>query len=133
MTDLDFNLTGNWKGILYYPRWLPPLQFEAELRDHNGALAGETREIGDMGPGTGQQLIALLEGTRAGSRITFIKRYDHLGRSEYAVFYDGSLNHDGSEISGVWSIPDSWSGTFLMMRGKPDGVEEERKVAEPVS
>lgn len=132
MMSSELNVSGVWKGILYYPRLLPPLPFDAELREYSGKISGETIEIGDMGPGTGRQLIALLEGMRINSHVCFSKRYDHLGRSDYVVNYDGWLNEDASELAGVWSIPDSWSGSFLMMRGRPNGVSEQRNVAEPV-
>ena len=121
-----------WKGVFHYPYWLPPNQFDAEIRDHNGALTGETFETSDAGLSKGSRLVALLVGSRNGSRISFTKQYDELSEERGSVSYEGWLNHDGNEISGTWSIVGAWAGTFLMIRGPSTRNSEERRVAEPV-
>ena len=128
----DLNLSGNWKGIFTYPHTLPPNQFDAELRDHAGMLTGETFEVGGSGAGRGQPLHAMIEGRRQGSDVDFIKHYDVFRRAGTPVHYSGSVSADGSEISGVWDIPGSWSGTFLMIRARPKAAAAERKTAETV-
>lgn len=132
MAKNDLNLTGMWKGIFNYPRSLPPNQFDAELREHRGVLTGETSEIGDVAPSKGQVLHAMIEGHRHGFGIEFIKRYDAIRRVTTPVHYSGTLSADGAEISGTWSIPGRWSGTFLMVRAKPEAALAERKAVETV-
>ena len=52
-----------------------------------------------------------------------MKLYDE-NRGDYdAVAYEGAVDAEGLEITGRWSIPGDWSGTFIMVR--ESGVEEE--------
>ena len=128
----DPDLSGTWKGVFSYPHSLPPNPFDAELRDHAGMLTGETCEVGGSGRSKGQPLHAMIEGHRHGFAISLVKRYDALRRANTPVYYSGTVNADGTEISGVWDIPGSWSGTFLMIRAKPKTAAVERKIAEEV-
>ena len=126
------DLTGAWEGIFSYPRSLPPNAFGCVLRDRSGALAGEVQERGDSEQERSVTLIAMIEGRRNGRAVSFTKRYDDLARARYAVDYEGQLSEDGDEITGRWSIPGIWSGTFIMMRSARRGIEAERRVAETV-
>jgi hypothetical protein len=132
MAAEELNLQGLWNGIFTYPRSLPPNQFDAELRDHGGVLTGETFEHGNNGRSKGQPLHAMIEGQRHGFDVSFVKRYDEFRRATTPVFYSGSVSADGSEISGTWDIPGQWSGTFLMIRAKPNAAAVEQKAAEVV-
>ena len=116
------DLSGGWSGIYNYPRTLRPTAFTATLRDSGGLLAGETTEPGQERHDRGITLHALLDGSREGNAISFIKTYDDPARAHYAVFYTGTVNAEGTEISGRWDIPGVWSGTFIMVR--PVGEEE---------
>jgi hypothetical protein len=131
MTE-KLNLTGRWTGIFSYPRTLPPNQFEAELRDHLGALTGETFELGNNPRNKGQPLRAMIEGHRHGHEVSFIKHYDAFRRAATPVHYSGRVSGDGSEISGTWDIPGHWSGSFLMIRARPAAEAAERRIAETV-
>jgi len=128
MAEDTLNLTGFWKGVFSYPHSLPPNQFDAELREHAGLITGETSEHGR----TGQTLHGMIEGQRHGFEVGFSKLYDAMRRATTPVHYSGILSGDGTEISGTWTIPGSWSGTFLMVRAKPKAIAVERKVAETV-
>lgn len=132
MATDKLNLTGAWSGIFSYPRTLPPNQFEAELRDHLGALTGETFELGNNRRNKGQPLHAMIEGHRHGRDVSFIKHYDAFNRSATPVYYVGQVSGDGHEISGTWDIPGHWSGSFLMIRARPTAEQAERRIAEKV-
>ena len=132
MAGDPFDLSGAWKGIFHYPRVLPPEQFDAQIQDFGGALTGEISERPKSGRLAGEILHSVLTGNRQGTAVNFTKYYDHLRRAHYLVHYDGQLRADGEEISGDWSIPGIWSGTFLMIRNQPQKVSESRKSAETV-
>ena len=127
------DLSGRWSGIFSYPRLLPPTPFDADLRDHLGALLGETFEYGAGRRTKGRPMHGMIEGQRSGDVVSFVKTYDDLGRLHTPVYYSGRLNADGTEISGTWEIPGHWSGNFLMMRAKADSVVMERELAQPVT
>lgn len=109
------DLSGAWAGIFSYPDLLPPTRFEAMLRDHDGAITGETAEPDHECPG--QMLYAVLEGKRQGHLVRFTKTYDDLRHAADVVHYQGAIQADGDEIEGRWEIPGIWSGSFLMIRG----------------
>ncbi|MGV4858653.1 hypothetical protein ACSW3B_19050, partial [Acetobacter senegalensis] len=59
-----------------------------------------------------------------GSLVMFVKLYEG-GNRQHSVQYEGTVNEDGTEISGTWSIPGNWSGQFLMIReGQAEQTEE---------
>ena len=120
------DLSGRWDGIYNYPRELPPTGFVAVLADHAGTLTGEIEEISRDVRTQGIALAAMIEGERIGSSVRFTKRYDDLRRAHYAIRYDGTLTAEGDEITGEWTIPGVWSGSFIMVRtaGRAAAVEE---------
>lgn len=128
----DFDLSGRWTGIFNYPTDFPPNGFEADLREVGGSISGTVSEQDDDPSGAGGTLHSIVEGRRDGSAVTFAKMYDDIDRMPDAVFYSGSIQPDGNEISGRWEIPGEWSGTFLMIRhsGAAEAVEQ---VAEEVA
>ena len=78
---------------------------------------------------------ATLSGRHAASTATFVKTYDGTGGWEHSVSYEGTINEDGSEITGQWHVQDEWgvwTGPILMMRAnnKEDAVV--RKALQPV-
>lgn len=125
------DLTGRWDGIFNYPRTLPPNGFFAALVEQAGALTGEIEEPGDEAE-TGSPLSAMVEGERIGSQVRFTKRYDALARAHYAVRYDGTLSAEGDEITGEWTIPGVWSGTFIMVRAARQDEAVEQTASEEV-
>lgn len=132
MSSDPLDCSGAWDGVFNYARGMPPNGFRAELVDHAGAISGETYERSDSPHDRGQTVVALLDGRRDGSAVTFTKRYDDLDRAHYQVMYVGRLSPDGDEITGEWDIPGVWSGTFLMVRHDRRGVAEQRERAEVV-
>lgn len=113
------DLSGEWRGIFNYPDAAgPPTEFTATLHDAGGRLSGETVEPSLHG-GT---LAARLDGARAGVSIAFNKLYEESREGDYdTVAYEGEVDAEGLEITGRWTIPGVWSGTFIMVRDK--GVE----------
>ena len=71
-------------------------------------------------------------GDRAGRQVRFVKTYDELHRAESPVHYEGQVSEDGDEITGRWTISDSWSGGFMMVRASGRAETVERVVAETV-
>lgn len=106
------DLTGCWQGIFNYPRGNPPTGFAAVLQESDGLLSGETIEPGLAGG----EVAARLDGRRQGHAVTFAKLYDADDGDYDTVAYEGTVAADGLEITGRWTIPGVWSGTFIMVR-----------------
>lgn len=124
------DLSGSWSGIYNYPHSQPSNGFEVELRDAGGVLTGECAERSE-----GDSSIiahAIIEGSRQGDAVTFTKSYDTLASAARPVQYAGALRDDGDEISGRWTIPGDWSGSFIMTRRPSPSVAAERRAGETV-
>jgi len=126
----EHDLSGVWSGIYSYPRLYPPNMFEAEIRDTGGLITGLISQPGEFFEPPGTVRHAVIEGSREGSTLAFIKIYDDLARP--TPHYHGIVQPGGDEIEGEWTIPGDWSGTFLMIRGARTGEAIERKVSEKV-
>ncbi|WP_375427591.1 hypothetical protein [uncultured Sphingomonas sp.] len=114
------DLTGDWRGIFNYPAAQPPTEFTAMLHDAGGTLSGHTVEPSLRG----DTVTARIDGRRAGAAVTFVKLYDDEENEDYdIVAYEGALDAEGAEITGRWTIPGVWAGTFIMVRTR--GVEAE--------
>jgi hypothetical protein len=113
------DLSGGWRGIFNYPAGAPPTEFLATLIDSGGALTGQTVEPGLRGG----EVTARLDGRRNGDAVSFVKLYERDDDQYDDVTYAGTIGADGDEITGRWSIPGDWSGTFIMVR--ETGVEAE--------
>ena len=126
----EYDLTGEWSGIYNYPARYPPNAFEASIRDSGGIITGVIRQPGEFfeAPGTLQH--AVIEGTREGSLVRWVKIYDDLSRA--TPHYEGTIQPGGDEIEGRWHIPGDWSGTFLMMRRSREEAAEERVADEEI-
>ena len=131
----DLDVSGRWTGVFNYPGPFPPVAFEAELRELGGSITGTVVEPDDNPYGTGGTLEALVDGSRHGSAVTFTKMYNDAERMPEPVFYSGTIQPDGNEISGRWEIAGHWSGTFLMVRnpGAAEAAEAEAAEEVPVS
>jgi hypothetical protein len=70
----------------------------------------------------------VIEGTREGDRVRWVKIYDDLTRA--TPHYLGTVLPGGDEIEGEWHIPGNWSGRFMMMRFRKEEAAEEREVEE---
>lgn len=130
MSDSDLDLSGRWSGIYNYPAHYPPNSFEATIRDSGGVITGEISQPGEFFEPPGTCQYAVIEGSREGSTLRFVKIYDDLSRP--TPHYHGVVKPGGDEIEGEWTIPGDWSGTFLMIRGSGTGASVARRVSEKV-
>ena len=126
----EYDLTGEWSGIYNYPAHYPPNSFEASIRDSGGVITGVIRQPGEFFEPAGIMQHAVIEGSRDGSTVRFVKMYDDLSRP--TPHYQGVIQPGGDEIEGEWTIPGDWSGTFLMVRGGKAEEAEERGVGEEI-
>ena len=126
----EHDLTGEWSGIYNYPALYPPNNFEASIRDSGGIITGVIRQPGELFEQSGIHQHAVIDGSREGNLVRWIKVYDDLDRP--TPHYQGRVHADGNEIDGTWHIPGNWSGTFLMIRRRKEQASETRKVGEEV-
>jgi hypothetical protein len=127
MTDRRHDLSGTWQGRYSYFGPREPVGFVAVVIDVVGSLGGTIHERCSEGEATGDHLYATLSGRHTGSAVTFVKTYDGTGGWKHSVDYEGTINEDGTEITGHWQVRDEWgvwTGPFLMIRanGKEDAV-----------
>lgn len=96
--------------------------FIALLDEAGGVFSGSISEA----DGRGGLRRAIVAGRRSGSGIHFVKQYQ--GRWNHAVFYEGSVDDQGTEASGSWKVDDVHGG-FAMQREKfsAEALEEERE------
>ena len=132
MSGGEADLSGQWSGFYNYPDGGPPNAFEAELRESAGVLTGTTTELADTGEHFGQTLHAVIDGRRDGSDVQFLKMYDGLSEDHDVVRYEGTLDSEGNEIEGRWTVPGIWSGTFLMVRNSGAREEAREKIGEEI-
>lgn len=130
--DLAKSLTGVWNGMYSYPALFEPVSYVATLIDGGAFLSGTTHEACEVAPGDHQTLHAMISGARAGQTVTFTKEYDGSGGWKHAVFYEGSLSADGTEIEGRWHVPGAMTGKFLMIRNVAKARALTREVFEKV-
>lgn len=105
MTDLS----GVWLGT-YWQRDTPT-RFEATLVQGGNSLSGSILDSGYLGE-------AQVQGTVAGRRVQFVKRY--LAQSQPSIDYVGTVAADGDRISGQWSIAGFDSGPWEAHRGEDE-------------
>lgn len=128
----DLDLSGRWTGMFNYPGPFPPVAFEAELREQEGSISGTISEPDESPRGTAGTLHSIVDGSREGSAVSFTKIYENEERMPEPVFYGGTVQPDGNEISGRWEIAGHWSGTFLMVRSPGAAEPAEEEVGEEV-
>ncbi len=126
------DLNGRWTGVYNYPGALPPVGFEAELRDEGGSITGTISEPAEGSLGIAGTLHSIVEGSREGAAVSFTKMYEDEEWMPEPVFYSGTVQPDGNEISGRWEIPGQWSGTFLMVRNPGATEVADAQVGEEV-
>jgi hypothetical protein len=117
------SLTGVWHGLYSYPVYREPVYFVATIIDAGAFISGTTHESEVGETGAPLTLFAAIEGSKAGTAVSFTKVYDGSGGWDHAVSYDGMLNGDATEIEGEWRIGKEGYGRFLMIRSR--GVTEE--------
>ncbi len=117
---LKHDLSGEWHGQYTYPRYKGPVHFTTHLIQTASWFTGRTEEIGTAGRARGVTITATLQGRLTGQSVIFLKIYDGEYRGYDSVQYSGAVNEDATEIEGTWTISNSWSGKFLMIR--PSGL-----------
>ena len=123
------DLSGDWIGNYTYSGELEPFSFQARLVELDGRIAGETSESGCQWD-SADPVHALLEGRRVGAEVDFTKVYDTI--EDDPVFYEGSVDDQGMEIHGTWTIIGVWSGSFVMRRTVSTSQAAEIEEAVPV-
>jgi hypothetical protein len=126
----DHDLSGEWRGVYNYPALYPPNEFEATIRDSGGVVTGVIRQPGEFFEPEGTVQYAVIEGSREGATLGFVKMYDDLSRP--TPHYRGTIQPGGDEVAGEWTIPGNWSGSFLMVRAPGQEAAVERKIEEKV-
>ena len=111
----DPDLSGEWTGVYNYPVQLPPVAFEAVIQDGTGRISGTTSEVSAAPFGRPQRRDAVIDGTRDGHNVQFLKMYDSGDEGFDAVQYSGRVDPEGDEIGGTWAVA-GLKGTFLMIR-----------------
>lgn len=124
------DLTGEWSGIYNYPYHYPPNSFVASIRDTGEIITGVIRQPAEAFEPRGTHQHAVIEGSRDGHRVRWIKIYDDLTRAP--PHYIGTAQAGGEEIEGEWHQVGSWSGTFMMVRARKAEAGEVRMVSEEI-
>ncbi|NYT39613.1 hypothetical protein HZY97_02500 [Sphingomonas sp. R-74633] len=97
--------------------------FIAVLEEAGGVFSGSISEP----DGQGGVRRATVAGRRSGARIQFVKQYH--GRWNHAVFYEGSVDDQGTAVSGNWKL-EHVVGGFDMQREKFSVEELEEEIEE---
>ncbi len=126
------DLSGAWQGLYSYPVSRPSVSFTATLSEALGWLTGRTEETGSVGDARGLTISATLQGRRTGRSVTLLKTYDGSYRGYDSVRYEGTVNNEGAEIDGRWSVVGVWSGSFLMIRSSGPVIARVRETVERV-
>ncbi|RHW17273.1 hypothetical protein D1610_12095 [Sphingomonas gilva] len=130
MSNDPMNLTGAWFGSFsYLGTGDPDVSFIASLEEVAGVLSGTTSEPNTIA-GTTTHLNAFIRGSREGAEVSFTKMYDGESDAAHAVNYAGTVNAEGTRVSGFWQL-EEWSGGFEMTRTQVQEEElEEVEMAE---
>jgi len=122
------SLSGAWSGAYRYPGdAAPETVFSALIEEIDGAFTGTTQE-----PDTrrrGVIVTADIDGVRRGGAVSFTKFMDGSGGMRHVVLYEGQADEALTSVTGTWTIPQNWSGTFFMTRDD-DGASETVERAE---
>ncbi len=110
------DVSGVWYGSFAGPG-VTPNRFIATLAETGGQITGTTSEPDELGEF--DLLHAHVIGTRDGSAVRFVKQYDGAAHCAHAVDYGGTIDAEGSEISGEWRFS-GHAGQFVMRRERFD-------------
>jgi len=113
-TAVSDDLSGVWDGTYIQPG-TGMVTFTATLIEAGGALSGSITEPCSNPHCPLRTHSASITGHRAGSVVSFVKRYEPPGYGYDTVQYDGIMNGEATEIDGRWRLPGT-SGSFLMIR-----------------
>lgn len=126
------SLTGVWHGLYSYPAFAEPVYFVATLIHAGATISGTIHESEKGRHGAPLTRYAGVAGSVDGGSVDFVKTYDGTGGWSHAVDYAGQLSAGRTEIEGTWTIPDVWSGRFLMIRSRHASEAKAREVFEKV-
>lgn len=105
-----------WRGVYYYPdSRMQPVPFEMRLQNVDGRLSGSIKEPKTFSRDascSSNSLYASVVGQTDGSSIVFTKTYDSTCGVSHAVRYAGTVNSNGSKVTGQWSA--GWTGSFTL-------------------
>jgi hypothetical protein len=119
-------LSGRWIGVYRYPggdanpvEEFTDTPLSITLEDNEGAVIGSCEEPDLPPPMGGTDLVhCRIEGEHSRGRIRFTKTpLNH--PTLRPVVYEGEISRDGRRITGRWDLPDTWSGTFDLLRQDP--------------
>jgi len=127
----EISLTGLWHGQFNYPLAMAPEFFTANVLETSELIGGSIQETAQNGRHKGRICHASVSGQRTGNQVTFTKRYETPPRV-HSVYYEGMLNADATEIEGTWTVPNSWSGKFLMIPSTGLTQKAAKRAAEKV-
>ena len=126
------SLSGSWTGRYDYdnPAFGLPVSFDAVLTETAGTLRGEIVEPNTIRKEATDTLISVLNGTRSGSSVSFVKIYTDFEPSEHP-HYDGQVNSTATRITGRWHFPThpGVKGTFLFARTSHAAARRTAKAA----
>ncbi|PVA07768.1 hypothetical protein [Thalassorhabdomicrobium marinisediminis] len=113
------SLSGSWTGRYDYDNvaYGTPVTFDAVLTETGATLRGEVVEPNSFRDDCADTLLAVLIGTRQGSRVQFLKTYTDFDNGEPPL-YVGHVNPTATRIAGRWHFPmnPGVKGTFLLAR-----------------
>jgi hypothetical protein len=115
-----------WSGAYRYPGDAEPeTVFTAWIEEVSGAFTGRTEEPNVLRLGPESVVTADIDGARSGADVRFSKFMDGSGGMRHVILYAGVVDEALTHISGVWTVPGEWSGSFFMAR---DATEEDVSV-----
>ncbi len=112
------SVDGDWVGQYHYPKEeRKPVQFSLTLRQTGMGFVGRSTEPNTFGDKTSSMLFANIEGEmKPDGHVSFKKQMDGTAGAKHFILYEGQMSKDKKTVSGTWSIPESWSGSFEMSR-----------------
>lgn len=126
------SLSGNWTGRYDYDNiaFGTPVSFDAVLTQTGSTLRGEIVEPNTFRKEATDTLLAVLSGTRSGTRVSFVKTYTDFESSDHPV-YEGQVNNTATRITGRWHFPGkpSVKGTFLLARTAEAAVRKRARAS----
>ena len=108
------DMTGVWYGRYFATSFgADENSFIAHLEETGGEVSGTITEPDTSGEEEIRR--AFVDGDRAGARLRFMKQYDPAGSLAHSVAYAGTINDDGTEVTGEWRFS-GYHGSFVMNR-----------------
>ena len=113
------SISGSWTGRYDYDNvaFGTPVSFDAVLTETGGTLRGEIVEPNSFRAEATDTLLAVLNGVRNGSTLSFVKTYTDFEETDHP-HYQGQINATVTRVTGRWHFPQNpgIKGTFLLAR-----------------